>query len=36
MLRTTYLNLKKPEGSDPINVQDFNDNADTIDTEVNA
>lgn len=36
MLRTTYLNLKKPEGSDPVNVQDFNDNADTIDTEVNA
>lgn len=36
MLRTTYLNLKKPEGSDPVNVQDFNDNADTIDTEANA
>ena len=36
MLRTTYLNLKKPEGADPVNVQDFNDNADTIDTEVNA
>lgn len=36
MLRTTYLSLKKPEGSDPVNVQDFNDNADTIDTEVNA
>lgn len=36
MLRTTYLNLKKPEGADPVNVQDFNDNTDTLDTEINA
>lgn len=34
MQYTTNCNLKKPEGSDPVNIQDFNDNADTIDTEL--
>lgn len=36
MLKTTFLNMKKPEGADPVNVQDFNENFDTLDTEVNA
>ncbi|MCB6933487.1 hypothetical protein LI020_22730, partial [[Clostridium] symbiosum] len=26
--------MKKPEGSDPVNIQDFNDNADSLDTEL--
>lgn len=34
MKYTENLNLKKPEQSDYINVEDFNDNADTIDLEV--
>lgn len=34
MQYTSNYNLKKPEGSDPVNIQDFNDNADTIDTEL--
>lgn len=32
MNNTTYLNLKKPDNSDFVNVSDFNDNSDTIDT----
>ena len=36
MLLTKFLQLKKPEGADPVNVQDFNENADTLDTEINA
>ena len=31
---TTNLNLKKPAASDFYNVQDFNDNADKIDTKI--
>lgn len=34
MQYTTNYNLKKPEGSDPVNIQDFNDNADSLDTEL--
>lgn len=30
----TSLGLKKPEGTDPVDVQDFNDNADIIDREL--
>ncbi len=33
---TTNYNLKKPEGTDFINVQDLNDNADKIDTAIKA
>lgn len=32
MANTTYYNLKKPLGTDYYNVEDFNDNADAIDT----
>lgn len=32
MQYTTYYNLKKPEGTDPVLVGDINDNSDTIDT----
>lgn len=32
MTYTTNLNLKKPAGTDFYNVQDFNDNADLLDT----
>jgi len=31
MNNTTHFNLKKPEGSDYYNIQDFNDNADILD-----
>lgn len=31
MNNTTYLNLKKPESTDFVNVSDFNDNSDIID-----
>lgn len=31
MLQTTNYGLKKPAGTDVVNIQDFNDNADTID-----
>lgn len=34
MQYTTNYNLKKPEGADPVNIQDFNDNADSLDTEL--
>jgi hypothetical protein len=34
MLKTTNYVLKKPEGTDVVNVQDFNDNADIIDIEL--
>lgn len=33
---TTNYNLKKPVGSDVINVEDFNDNADSIDAAILA
>ncbi|MGE4214836.1 MAG: hypothetical protein AB7E42_08685 [Anaerotignaceae bacterium] len=33
---TTNYNLKKPEGTDFINIQDLNDNADIIDREIKA
>ena len=32
MKLTTYFRLKKPEGADVVNVDDFNDNFDTIDS----
>ena len=32
---TTFFRLRKPEGTDPVNVEDFNDNFDLIDTELN-
>ena len=32
MQLTPNYNLKKPEGTDPVDIQDFNDNADLIDT----
>ena len=32
---TTFFRLRKPEGTDPVNVEDFNDNFDVIDTELN-
>ncbi len=31
MNNTTYLNLKKPESADFVNIADFNDNSDTLD-----
>jgi len=31
---TSNFNLKKPDGTDVVNVQDFNDNADILDTEL--
>ncbi|WP_017752534.1 hypothetical protein [Clostridium tyrobutyricum] len=34
MQTTANYGLKKPDGTDVVNVQDFNDNADTIDTEL--
>lgn len=34
MLLTSNFGLKKPEATDPVDVQDFNDNADVIDTEL--
>lgn len=34
MLTTNNYKLKKPEGTDPVDVQDFNDNADIIDKEL--
>jgi hypothetical protein len=34
MLKTTNYVLKKPEGTDVVNIQDFNDNADIIDIEL--
>lgn len=33
-MNLTSLGLKKPEGTDPVDVQDFNDNADLIDQEL--
>lgn len=36
MTYTTNYNLKKPEATDPVNVDDLNDNADTIDTALAA
>lgn len=32
----TSLGLKKPEGTDPVNVQDFNDNTDVIERELQS
>ncbi len=34
MQLTTNFRLRKPEGTDPVDVQDFNDNADVIDGEL--
>ena len=34
MLLTSNFGLKKPEATDPVDVQDFNDNADVIDAEL--
>lgn len=34
MKYTTNYTLKKPEGTDKVNIQDFNDNADTIDAKI--
>lgn len=34
MQETTNYKLKKPEGTDPVNVADFNENADVIDLEL--
>ena len=31
-MKFTSLGLKKPDGTDPVDVQDFNDNADLIDS----
>lgn len=31
---TTLFRLRKPEGTDPVNIEDFNDNFDVIDTEL--
>lgn len=36
MQTTANLGLKKPEGTDVVNIQDFNDNADLLDTAVAA
>lgn len=33
-MNLTSLGLKKPAGTDPVDVQDFNDNADLIDQEL--
>ena len=35
MKLTSIFRLRKPEGADPVNVEDFNDNFDVIDTELN-
>ena len=35
MILTEFFRLRKPEGTDPVNVEDFNDNFDVIDTELN-
>ena len=35
MQLTPNYNLKKPEGTDPVDIQDFNDNADILDAELN-
>lgn len=35
MLTTTNLKLKKPEGTDVVNIEDLNYNADVIDSEIN-
>ncbi|MEG1717018.1 MAG: hypothetical protein RR275_09445, partial [Lachnospiraceae bacterium] len=34
MVTTNYYGLKKPEGTDPVNIQDLNGNADIIDSEL--
>ena len=34
MKYTTNYTLKKPEGTDKVSIQDFNDNADTIDAKI--
>lgn len=34
MQYTTNCNLKKPEGSDPVSIQEINDNSDIVDTEL--
>lgn len=34
MKLTSNYNLKKPDGADAVNIQDFNDNADKIDAEI--
>ena len=34
MLLTSNFGLKKPEETDPVDVQDFNDHADIIDQEL--
>ena len=34
MKLTSYLRLRKPEGTDPVNVDDFNDNFDAIDAKM--
>ena len=34
MQLTPNYNLKKPEGTDPVDIQDFNDNAEILDTEL--
>lgn len=36
MKLTSFFNFKKPEGSDPVNVEDFNDNFDKIDEELHG
>ena len=36
MKLTTNYSLKKPEGSDVVNIDDFNYNADAIDTKLKA
>ncbi|WP_078410297.1 pyocin knob domain-containing protein [Priestia abyssalis] len=36
MQYTGNYNLKKPEGTDVVNIQDFNDNADIIDTQLKS
>lgn len=33
---TANYNLKKPEGTDTVNIDDFNNNADILDTEINS
>ena len=35
MKLTSIFRLRKPEGADPVNVEDFNDNFDVIDAELN-
>lgn len=36
MLLTSYFGLKKPEGTDTVNIADFNYNADIIDAQLNS